>query len=90
MTKKQIIEKLEAAGIEFDANLKVAGLEALAHQNNIDLSEEDKDDEAPEMEFKVTAHLNENGTHYKPGDSIVLSPARARSLGGLVKANTVE
>lgn len=84
MTKKTIIAKLKEAGIEFDEKLKLNELEALAHANNIVLEDEEEEEESPEKEFKVTAHLNENGTHYKPGSTILLTPARAKSLGGLV------
>lgn len=48
---------------------------------------DDKDENpSPFSSFKVTAHLNEGGTHYKPGDVIQLTPDRAACLGPLVSA----
>lgn len=35
--------------------------------------------------FIATAHLCENGEHFKPGDTITLTPERAAALGDLVK-----
>lgn len=42
------------------------------------------------LRFTATAHLCENGEHYKPDETLFLSAARAAALGSLVKPAEAE
>lgn len=88
MTKKKIIEKLTAAGIEVDNTLKLGELEQLAIDSGIDL--EEGKTAVGELQYSVVRHLAEGGVHYKPGDLIALTEERAAAMGDIVKLEAAE